>query len=84
MSFQHFIIIRWSIVYKKTFRKKSEGLFTEKRLNIRYNLFKNITFYSLEQMDFTDYTKVIILIDPLLPKKYVNLLSSLKIGRAHV
>lgn len=77
MNYQHFIIIRWSIIYKSIFRKRSNDIFDEQRLDVRYNLFKNITFYSLEQMQFLDNTKVIILIDIQLPTKYKVLLEQL-------
>ena len=77
MNYQHFIIIRWSIIYKAIFRKNCEGIFDATRLNNRIKFFKHITFYSLEKMEFMESTKILILIDKQLPEKYVNQLSDL-------
>lgn len=73
---EHFIITRYSIKKDDSFRYESDDLFSDNRLNNRFDIFKTITFPSVINQTNKDF-KWIILVDQNLPVKHLKKLQKL-------
>ena len=75
---EHFIIIRFSVIFKNSpeFKKKESLLLSKKRLDFRFNLFENFCLPCLKNQTLKDF-KVIIIYDKNLDLEYKNRLKQL-------
>lgn len=75
---EHFIIIRFSVIFKNSpeFKKKESSLLSKKRLDFRFNLFEKFCLPSLKNQSLKDF-KIIIIFDKDLKSEYIKKLNIL-------
>ena len=73
---EHFIIIRFSVIFQNRPELKTDKLFDKQRMDFRFNLFEKYCLPCIINQTKIDF-KVIILYDPNLPKEYFEKLENL-------
>ncbi|ADO67285.1 hypothetical protein crov252 [Cafeteria roenbergensis virus] len=72
----HFVIIRFSVIFNNRPELKTNNIFNKERLDFRFNLFEKYCLPSLVKQSVIDY-KIIIIYDKNLPQEYKNKLYNL-------